>query len=321
MLLLLSGGCIRSLRTILSLESSELGHLSRESTRPVSKCRKDFEDDELYSLMQMLKKQTITMQRSVSQKNRTIDVASRDVTHFSAARKITKNDPPPGAHVFLPTGTIFELIQDIIGTNLLNKFHDDRTINVSSRVLTTFYDSLWGKNALSPGSHFHENETINAVSRELTRITDTATRRPLLTKKNHRPLAAIFFQATGTTCKLVQYIKGTLNVDSRVLRSVYYSHTWKNAPPPGGHVFKPTRTIFKLVQNTHLLTKCHEDANQFQDIAPDTKVPDGRTERRTDGKTDGRMDGQRQNNIPPPMAGDNNSLRKEATKKELPELI
>ena len=34
-------------------------------------------------------------------------------------------------------------------------------------------------------------------------------------------------------------------------------------------------------------------------MAPDTKVPDG--------KTDGRKDGQRQNNIQyPPMAGDNN---------------
>ncbi|KAH3823762.1 hypothetical protein DPMN_125583 [Dreissena polymorpha] len=36
-----------------------------------------------------------------------------------------KNDPPPGAHVFEPTGTIFELAQDIIWTNLLTKFHDD----------------------------------------------------------------------------------------------------------------------------------------------------------------------------------------------------
>ncbi|KAH3893351.1 hypothetical protein DPMN_017498 [Dreissena polymorpha] len=36
-------------------------------------------------------------------------------------------------------------------------------------------------------------------------------------------------------------------------------------------------------------------------MAPDTKVPDGRTE----GRTDGRTDGQRQNNIPPPLAGDN----------------
>ncbi|KAH3843553.1 hypothetical protein DPMN_117074 [Dreissena polymorpha] len=36
-----------------------------------------------------------------------------------------KNAPPPGAHVFEPTGTIFELAQDIILTNLLTKFHDD----------------------------------------------------------------------------------------------------------------------------------------------------------------------------------------------------
>ncbi|KAH3729640.1 hypothetical protein DPMN_055615 [Dreissena polymorpha] len=36
-------------------------------------------------------------------------------------------------------------------------------------------------------------------------------------------------------------------------------------------------------------------------MAPDTKVPDGRT----DGKTEGRTDGQHQNNIPPPMAVDN----------------
>ncbi|KAH3835341.1 hypothetical protein DPMN_108692 [Dreissena polymorpha] len=38
----------------------------------------------------------------------------------------------PGGHIFQPTGTIFELIQDIIGTNLLTKFHDDRTIHVAS---------------------------------------------------------------------------------------------------------------------------------------------------------------------------------------------
>ncbi|KAH3815994.1 hypothetical protein DPMN_144534 [Dreissena polymorpha] len=36
-----------------------------------------------------------------------------------------KNAPTPGAHVFEPTGTIFELAQDIILTNLLTKFHDD----------------------------------------------------------------------------------------------------------------------------------------------------------------------------------------------------
>ncbi|KAH3704044.1 hypothetical protein DPMN_079099 [Dreissena polymorpha] len=36
-----------------------------------------------------------------------------------------KNAPPPGAHVFEPTGTIFELAQDIILTNPVTKFHDD----------------------------------------------------------------------------------------------------------------------------------------------------------------------------------------------------
>ncbi|KAH3713078.1 hypothetical protein DPMN_072845 [Dreissena polymorpha] len=82
-----------------------------------------------------------------------INVASRVLTR--------KNAPLPGGHVFQPTGiifelfhedwtinvvsrvhvfqanvTIFELIQDIIETNLLTKFHEDWTINVASRELT-----------------------------------------------------------------------------------------------------------------------------------------------------------------------------------------
>ncbi|KAH3838956.1 hypothetical protein DPMN_112374 [Dreissena polymorpha] len=45
----------------------------------------------------------------------------------------------------------------------------------------------------------------------------------------------------------------------------------------------------------------------FQDMAPDGRTEgrtEGRKERRTERRTDGRMDGHRQNNIPPPMAGD-----------------
>ncbi|KAH3880574.1 hypothetical protein DPMN_004491 [Dreissena polymorpha] len=34
------------------------------------------------------------------------------------------------------TSTVFKLDQDFIGTNLLTKFHEDRTINVASRVFT-----------------------------------------------------------------------------------------------------------------------------------------------------------------------------------------
>ncbi|KAH3825654.1 hypothetical protein DPMN_127535 [Dreissena polymorpha] len=59
-----------------------------------------------------------------------------------------KTAPPTGGHVFQRTGTTFELNQhiiktnilsnfkldrDFIGTKLLTKFHEDRTINVASR--------------------------------------------------------------------------------------------------------------------------------------------------------------------------------------------
>ena len=35
-----------------------------------------------------------------------------------------KNDPPIGSHVLQAKVTIFKLIQEIIGTNLLTKFHE-----------------------------------------------------------------------------------------------------------------------------------------------------------------------------------------------------
>ncbi|KAH3690303.1 hypothetical protein DPMN_191073 [Dreissena polymorpha] len=113
--------------------------------------------------------------------DRKINVASRVLTR--------KNAPPPGGHVFQSTDIIFELVQDIIGMNLLTKFHEDRTINVASRVLTRFCYSHLRKNAPPLGSHvfqanvtifkliqdiietnlltkFHEDWTINVASRE-----------------------------------------------------------------------------------------------------------------------------------------------------------
>ncbi|KAH3888384.1 hypothetical protein DPMN_012417 [Dreissena polymorpha] len=96
---------------------------------------------------------------------------------------------PLGGHVFPPTGTIFELIQDIIGTNHLTKFHDDRTINVASRVLTRFYKSMIS------------TETIFELIQDIIRTN-------LLTK---------------------------FHEDRKIN---------KNAPPPGGYVFQPTRIIF-----------------------------------------------------------------------------
>ncbi|KAH3794702.1 hypothetical protein DPMN_148240 [Dreissena polymorpha] len=49
---------------------------------------------------------------------------------------IRKSPRPPVGHVFQSSETNFELVQDIIGTNLLRKLHEDSTINVASTVLT-----------------------------------------------------------------------------------------------------------------------------------------------------------------------------------------
>ncbi|KAH3831695.1 hypothetical protein DPMN_104965 [Dreissena polymorpha] len=106
----------------------------------------------------------------------------------------------------------------IIGTNLLTKFHDDRKINVTSRVLTR-------KNAPPLGSHV----------------------------KNAPPPGGQVFQPTGIIFELVRDIIGmklltkfhedqTINVASRVL-------TRKNDPPLGSHVFQANVTIFKLIQD------------------------------------------------------------------------
>ncbi|KAH3876302.1 hypothetical protein DPMN_000141 [Dreissena polymorpha] len=135
-----------------------------------------------------------------------INVASRVLTR--------KNDPPPGGHVYQPTGIIFELVQHIIGMNLLTKYHEDWKINVASRALTR-------KNAPPLGSHvFQANDNV-------------------------LPPCGHVFQPTSIIFELVQEIIGinllykfhddrTINVASRV----------KNGPPHGGHVFKATKTIF-----------------------------------------------------------------------------
>ncbi|KAH3890109.1 hypothetical protein DPMN_014180 [Dreissena polymorpha] len=186
--------------------------------------------------------------------------------HFKSVNK--KNEPPPGGHVFQPTRTFFELGQDIIGTNLLTKFHEDRTINVASRikindlffaaqdinktnVLTNIFElvqDIIGTNHLTK---FHEDLTINVASRVLTRqIFMTHNGRKTIDKtKNAPPPGEHVFQPIQTIFELVQDIirmnlltkfqdDRTINVASRVL-------TRKNAPPPGGHVFQATGSNFK----------------------------------------------------------------------------
>ncbi|KAH3769233.1 hypothetical protein DPMN_170482 [Dreissena polymorpha] len=96
------------------------------------------------------------------------------------------NSPPPGGHFHEdwtinvtqeknappPTESILELFQDIIDTNLLTKFHEDRTFNVASRVLTSHIM----KNALPPGGHVFQ-ATIFELFQDIIGTN-------LLTKKN-----------------------------------------------------------------------------------------------------------------------------------------
>ncbi|KAH3843040.1 hypothetical protein DPMN_116547 [Dreissena polymorpha] len=166
------------------------------------------------------------------------------LTKFHDDRKInvTYRPRPRGGHVFQPTGIIFELVQDITGMNLLTEFHEDRTINVASRVKNapplgghvfqanvTIFELIQDIIETNLLTKFHEDWTINVDSRELTR--------QMLTPHNG--------QRTKTKNAMNKYL-------TRV----------KNAPPPGGHVFQLTQTIFKLVQDIirmNLLTKFHED--------------------------------------------------------------
>ncbi|KAH3890462.1 hypothetical protein DPMN_014543 [Dreissena polymorpha] len=115
--------------------------------------------------------------------DRTINVASEGVTR--------KNAPPPGGNVFHLTGTIFNVIQFIIGmnlltmfhwalklgtkyiigTNLLTEFHEDRTKNVASRGLTRkkvpppWETYFIGTDVLTK---CHEDRTINVATRVVT---------------------------------------------------------------------------------------------------------------------------------------------------------
>ncbi|KAH3727031.1 hypothetical protein DPMN_052956 [Dreissena polymorpha] len=223
----------------------------------------------------------------------TINVPSRVLTrknapppggHFHEDRKINvasrvltrKNAPPPGGHVFQPTGIIFELVQDIIGMNLLTKFHEDWTINVASRVLTRFYYShIWPykENAPPLGRHvfqakvtifeliqdiivihllskFHEDRKINVASR-------------VLTRKNAPPPGGHVFQPTSIILELVQnIIRMNLLFKFHEDQTINVASSVKNAPPLVSHVFQANIAIFELIQDiieTNLLTKFHED--------------------------------------------------------------
>ncbi|KAH3706473.1 hypothetical protein DPMN_065859 [Dreissena polymorpha] len=118
-----------------------------------------------------------------------------------------KNAPPLGSHFFQANIIIFKLIQDIIETNLLTKFHEDWTINVASRekclapaghvfkatkTIFELIQDIIGTNLLTK---FHDDRKINVTSR-------------VLTRKIAPPRGGNVFQQTGIIFELIQDIIG-----------------------------------------------------------------------------------------------------------------
>ncbi|KAH3893696.1 hypothetical protein DPMN_017846 [Dreissena polymorpha] len=129
-----------------------------------------------------------------------------------------KTATPPGGHVFQPTGTIFELVQDIIGTHVLTKFQD------WTKIVTSIHIK---KIATPPGGHvFQPTGTIFELVQD---IIGTQYRTINVTsRQTATPPGGHVFQSTGTIFELVQDIIGTrvlskfhedwtINVASRVL--------------------------------------------------------------------------------------------------------
>ncbi|KAH3690608.1 hypothetical protein DPMN_191937 [Dreissena polymorpha] len=119
----------------------------------------------------------------------TINVASRVLTRKTAtppgghfhddlakivtSRVFTRNTQPiiiiiHSGHVFQQTGTIFELNQHIIQTNILTKLHEDWASNVTSTVFTIFELSR-GINGTNVLTKVVEDQAINVASRVFTR--------------------------------------------------------------------------------------------------------------------------------------------------------
>ncbi|KAH3880892.1 hypothetical protein DPMN_004814 [Dreissena polymorpha] len=128
---------------------------------------------------------------------------------------LLKNAPPTGGHVFLSNWNQFQTCPNIIGTNLLTKCHDDRTINMASRVLTgghvfpptrTIFELIQDIIRTNHLTKFHNNRKINVAYR-------------VLTMKNAPPPDII---RTNLLTKFHEDKK--INVASRVLTKFYYSH-------------------------------------------------------------------------------------------------
>ncbi|KAH3723797.1 hypothetical protein DPMN_049591 [Dreissena polymorpha] len=220
------------------------------------------------------------------------NVTSRVFTCFHYIH-IEKNASPTGGHVFSPIWTVFELVRDINKTNVLTNFHDDWAKIVTSRVFTRKTAPPTGGHVFQrTGTTFKLNQHIiksNILTNfELGRdfigvklltkfhedgTTNVATNSHLSNQMDNKVISVRSHGLTETIFELNSRIKETnvltkiqknwaKNVTSIVLTCFHYIHIEKNAPPTGGHVFSPIRTIVELVQDinkTNVLTNFHDD--------------------------------------------------------------
>ncbi|KAH3837058.1 hypothetical protein DPMN_110436 [Dreissena polymorpha] len=107
--------------------------------------------------------------------DRKINVASRVLTRFYYSH-IMKNAPPPGGHVFQPTDIIFELIQDIIGMNLLTMKNALPLGSYVCQANVTIFKLIQDIIKTNLLTKFHEDLTINANVDVAQRTTDNGRR-------------------------------------------------------------------------------------------------------------------------------------------------
>ncbi|KAH3786664.1 hypothetical protein DPMN_164772 [Dreissena polymorpha] len=172
-----------------------------------------------------------------------------------------KNNLPPGGHVFQLTGTIFNLVQDIIGANPLTMFHEHQTINVASRVLTTHLT----KNVPPLGANYHDDRTINppcfSTNQNYFDLIQDIIETNLLTKfhddgkidmasrmlTREKRLAFWRLYIIETNLLTTFHENRIINVASRVLTKFYFSHIKQykvKSRALSTHVFQPTWNQF-----------------------------------------------------------------------------
>ncbi|KAH3713890.1 hypothetical protein DPMN_073691 [Dreissena polymorpha] len=177
-----------------------------------------------------------------------------------------KTAPPTGGHVFQRTGTTFELNQHIIKANILNKFHEHWTKNVTSRVFTCLYAMFFHRSGPFIFELVRDINKTNVLTNFHDYWAKIVTSR-VFTRKTVPPTGCHVFQRTGTTFELNQHI-----IKANILQSYMKI---------GHEIFKLDRDII----GKNLLTKFHEDRT----INVASRVFTNKC-----GRTDGRRtDGQR----------------------------